>query len=112
MVATSHHSAPLPKSYVKSITVSFQGRSYLLDASCMYDAWGRRPLEIPGGIRYFGGKCSDKRNCQFRGLFSDASESFVAEWSIVNGISIRTVFSGSEDIVNLFTKNIDPPEFD
>jgi hypothetical protein len=104
--------APLPKTYVKSITVSFQGRSYELDASCMYNAWGKRPLEVPGVIRYFGGKCFDARNCQFRGLFADASEAFVAEWRVVNGTPIRTVLSGSIDIVNLFSQHIDPPEFD
>jgi len=100
----------LPKTYVKSITVSFRGRSYELDASCMYDAWGGRPLEVPGVIRYFGGKCSDVKTCQFRGVFSDASEAFVAEWSIANGVAVRTVLSSSNDIVNLFMKNIDPPE--
>ncbi len=93
--------SPLPKTYVKSITVSFQGRSYALDASCMYDAWGGRPLEVPGVVRYFGGKCFDAQNCQFRGLFSDASKSFVAEWHIVNGIPIRSVLTGSNDIVHL-----------
>jgi len=104
--------APPPKTYVKSITVSFQGRSYALDASCMYNAWGGRPLEVPGVIRYFGGKCFDSRTCHFRGLFADASETFVAEWLVVNGTPVRTVLSGSIDIVNLFTEHIDPPEFD
>src|ERR1700730_8670191 len=47
----------LPKTYVKSITVTFKGSSYSLDASSMYDAWGGRPLEVPGAVRYFGGKC-------------------------------------------------------
>ena len=103
---------PPPKTYVKSLTISFKGRSYALDASCMYNAWGRRPLEVPGVIRYFGGKCSDAKNCAFRGIFADASETFVAEWRIRNGMPIRTVFSSSEDIVNLFMKNIDPPDFE
>src|ERR1700733_11301338 len=55
----------LPKTYVKAITVSYQGRSYSLDASDMYDAWGTRPLEVKGVVRYFGGKCFDVKNCQF-----------------------------------------------
>ncbi|MDA8078292.1 MAG: hypothetical protein M0Z79_05070 [Nitrospiraceae bacterium] len=102
----------LPKTYVKSITVSFRGRSYSLDASSMYNAWGSRPLEYKGKIRYFGGKCFDDKNCQFRGLFSDGAGTFVAEWRVVNGLSVRTVLTDSNDIVNLFEKNIDPPEFD
>jgi hypothetical protein len=102
----------LPRTYVKSITISFRGRSHTLDASDMYDAWGGRPLEYPGMVRYLGGKCFDTRNCQIRGLFSDAAGSFVAEWRIVNGLVVRTVLTDSNDVVNLFTKNIDPPEFD
>jgi len=45
-------------------------------------------------------------------LFSDAGSAFVAEWGIVDGISVRSVLTGSSDVVNLFGDNIDPPEFD
>lgn len=86
--------------------------SYSLDVSDMYDAWGRRPLEHAGIIRYFGGKCFDNKNCLLRGLFSDAAGSFVAEWQIVDGLPIRSVLSSSQDIVHLFMEHIDPPEFD
>jgi hypothetical protein len=102
----------LPKTYVRKISISFKERSYLLDVSNMYNAWGSRPLEYPGKIRYFGGKCSDINNCQIRGLFSDGAGSFVAEWRIVNGRQVRTVLTDSNDIVNLFMEHIDPPEFD
>ena len=102
----------LPKTYVKSIKISFQGQSYSLNSRDMYNAWGARPLEYKGTVRYFGGKCDDSKNCQFRGLFSDAGGAFVAEWRIVNGESIRTVLTDSNDVVNLFMKNIDPPEFE
>lgn len=102
----------IPKTYVKSIAISYQGQSYPLDTSDMYDAWGDRPLEYKGTVRYFGGKCFDTKNCQFRGLFSDAAGSFVAEWRIVNGLSNRTVLTDSNDIVNLFMQHIDPPEFE
>lgn len=100
----------LPKTYVRQLSISYQGRSYPLDASDMYDAWGKRPLERKGVVRYFGGRCFDQKNCQFRGLFSDGAGSFVAEWRIVDGMPVRTVLSGSDDIVRLFTTNIDPPE--
>jgi hypothetical protein len=101
----------LPKTYVRSISVSFQSKSYLLDSSDMYNAWGIRPLKHPGAIRYFGGNCFDANNCQFRGLFSDAAATFVAEWRVVDGVSTRTVLSSSDDIVQLFKHNIDPPKF-
>lgn len=101
-----------PKTYMKSITVSFQGASYALEVADMYNAWGNRPLVYPGAVRYFGGRCFDKRNCQFRGLFSDAAGSYVAEWLVVDAVAIRTVLTSSSDVVSLFKKNIDPPEFD
>jgi hypothetical protein len=102
----------LPETYVKSIMISSKGRSYSLNASDMYNAWGSRPLEHKGSIRYFGGKCNDLKNCQFRGVFSDAGGSFVAEWRVVNGMPIRTTLTDSNDVVTLFMKNIDPPEFE
>ena len=105
-------SLDLPKTYVKKISISYQGQSYSLNASDMYDAWGERPLEYKGALRYFGGKCSDTKNCQFRGLFSDGASSYVAEWEVVDGVATRTVLSNSDDIVNLFKQHIDPPVFD
>ncbi|MDQ7074668.1 MAG: hypothetical protein Q9O24_05830 [Gammaproteobacteria bacterium] len=101
-----------PKTYVEKITVSFKDCSYGLNVTDMYNAWGDRQLEYPGVIRYFGGKCFDNKNCKFRGVFSDASVSFVVEWFVVNGVETRTVMTSSSDVVNLFKKNIDPPEFD
>lgn len=100
-----------PQTYVKSITASFKGRTYSLDPTQMYNAWGGRPLEIKGSVRYFGGRCVDAKNCSFRGLFSDAGGSFVAEWRVIDSVSIRTVLTESNDVVNLFMKNIDPPEY-
>ena len=78
----------------------------------MYDAWGARPLEVKGVVRYFGGKCFDTKNCQLRGLFSDAAGSFVAEWQIVGGLPTRTILTSSSDVVHLFMNNIDPPVFE
>lgn len=83
----------IPKTYVKSISVSFKGRSFELDASDMYDAWRGRPLEVKG-VRYFGGQCATVNYCQFRGLFSDAAGSFVAEWVVVEGKPFRTPRGG------------------
>ena len=102
----------VPKTYVKSITISYQGTAYALDVTDMYDAWGDRPLQYPGGVPYFGGKCFDKKNCQFRGRFSDAAGAFVAEWRIVDAVAIRTVLTFSDDVVHLFGEYIDPPEYD
>jgi hypothetical protein len=102
----------LPSTYVKSIVITFDGKSHSLDVSNMYNAWGSRPLEVEGVIRYFGGRCDDQDNCQVRGLFSDAAGSFVAEWCIASGVPVRTVLTDTNDVVNLFMKNIDPPEYE
>lgn len=104
--------ATLPKTFVKRIGITYRGQSYSLDVSDMYNAWGSRPLEVKGVVRYFGGKCFDAKNCQFRGIFSDGAGSFVAEWKIINGIPLRTVLTNSSDIMNLFLHHIDPPEFE
>jgi hypothetical protein len=99
-----------PKSYVKRITVTVHGKTYALESSDMYDAWGHRPLEMEGVGRYFGGGCTSDADCQFRGLFSDASGAFVAEWRVVSGKSFRTVLTSSDDIMTRFATHIDPPE--
>jgi len=51
-------------------------------------------------------------NCSFRGLFSDAAGTFVAEWQVVGGVSQRTIITGSGDVTNEVRKNIDPPVFE
>jgi hypothetical protein len=99
----------LPRTYLRSISVTVDGASYYLDVSGMFNAWGGRPLEVKGVVRYFGGRCWNDRNCRFRGLFSDAGGAFVAEWAIVDGVALRTVLSDSSDLVDLFRRNIDPP---
>jgi len=91
---------------------TFAGRSYSLDVSQMYNAWGSRPLEYKGSVRYFGGSCENALNCTLRGLFSDAAGAYVAEWQIVNGVSERTILTWSADVVTEFMKHIDPPEYD
>lgn len=102
----------VPKTYIARIAISFAGATHLLDSSDMYDAWGGRPLEYPGKIRYLGGQCYDANNCQIRGLFSDGAGTFVAEWRVIHGRPIRTVLTDSSDVVDLFVRHIDPPKFE
>lgn len=104
-----------PKTYVKSMRAFFQGQTIRFDVSCMTDAWNGRPLRRERGVRYFGGWCKlfDKRPyCGFRGVFADGGESFAAEWYANGSVAKRTVFSGSSDVIELFMKNIDPPEYE
>jgi hypothetical protein len=99
-----------PRTYVKDISVAHAGKRIHLDSTCMTDAWNGRPLEHKGSIRYFGGTCEgdgESRFCVLRGVFADASESFVAEWTVSGSTSSRTVLSSSIDILDLFFRNID-----
>lgn len=104
-----------PKTYVKSTRAFFQGQTIRFDVTCMTDAWNGRPLRHEGVVRYFGGWCKlyDKKPyCGFRGIFADGCESFAAEWYANGNVAKRTVLSGSSDIIDLFMKNIDPPEYE
>jgi hypothetical protein len=103
-----------PKTYVKAIEAKFQSKKILFEVNCMTDAWGDRPLSHKGGPRYFGGWCEiieGKPYCSFRGIFSDASEIFAAEWNVNGYQARRTVFASTSDIVQLFLQNIDPQKF-
>jgi hypothetical protein len=91
------------------MTATVGGRTYKLEISQMYDAWGSRPLEA-NGVRYFGGSCEDELNCTLRGLFSDATGAYAAEWHIVDGVPVRTVLTDSNDVVAAFRQHIDPPK--
>jgi hypothetical protein len=105
----------MPKTYVKSIRAIYKGETINFDVTCMVDAWNGRPLQHDGLIRYFGGWCQvqeKKPYCGFRGIFSDASESFVAEWYANGNVAKRTVFTSSSDVIRLFMQNIEPPEYE
>ncbi len=102
----------MPKTYLKKLSLSIGKKTYKLNTTGMYNAWGNRPLEYKGTVKYLGAHCYDENSCALRGLFSDAAGSFVAEWLIVNGHPFRTVLTSSDDIMYLFLKNIDPPYYE
>jgi len=101
----------LPKTYVQGITVSFMGRSYQLDVTDMYDAWGERSSKR-GERRWFGGQCYKSSFCVFRGVFGDGGDTYVAEWSVYRGVVSRTVITDADDVVNVFMENIERPRLD
>lgn len=102
----------VPDTFVSKLSLSVGDRKYELDASNMYNAWGKRAVESPDGTRFLAAHCYNDRNCTLRGLFSDAGGAFVAEWQIVDGQAMRTVITDSNDIVDLFAKDISIPTFD
>ncbi len=106
-----------PETYLKELTISYEGRTYQLDTSSMFNAWHGRPLVtlppkgVKGrGLRYFGGYCANSGSCMVRGLFSDGAGTFVAEWTVSGGIAVRTVLTNSPDVKAAFVRNIDGVE--
>lgn len=102
----------MPKTFLSKLTVSVEQKTYTLDTSNMYDAWGKRPIEGKGAVRHLAASCYGPLNCIVRGIFSDGTGAYVAEWAIVDGRASRTMLTGSTDIVDLFLKHIDPPGFE
>lgn len=101
-----------PVSYVKHIQLIVDDKQYTLNSRNMYNAWNDRPVKIENGPTYLAAHCYDKSNCTIRGVFSDTSGSYVAEWIIDKGKPFRSVLSYSHDVLNLFLNHIGPPIFD
>ena len=102
----------LPKTYLKKIIIKHNDDIYELDTSGMYDAWGSRArYSTENKAGSFNGYCSEIK-CAFRGVFSDAAGTFAAEWIIIEGQVTRTVLTSSNDVLNLFSKNIVPPTYE
>jgi hypothetical protein len=99
----------VPTTYVKSISVEVRRKALKLDASHMFNAWGTRHLTTYEGkpVTYFVGSCPSKDLCYFRGIFSDGAGTFVAEWKVFQGVTVRTVISSEEEFISLFMKSMD-----
>ena len=104
--------AGMPKTFLSKLTLSVEQKTYTLDTSNMYNAWGKRPAEGKGAVKHLAANCYGPMNCIVRGVFSEAAAAYAAEWAIVDGHAARTMLTGSKDIVDLFMKHIDPPGFE
>lgn len=102
----------VPFSYLAKLTLRVGGKSYNLETTNMYNAWGDRPLES-NGRKYMAAHCYDPNTCLLRGVFSSTGGLYVAEWQITDGKPFRTVLSGSSDLVDFFLEGgINPPVFE
>ncbi len=102
----------MPRTKLKELKFITKKSTYILETTGMYNAWGNRPLQYKDSIKYLGAHCYTPDNCKLRGIFSDAAGSYVAEWYIFNGTSMRTVLSSSDDITHLIINNVEPPYYD
>jgi hypothetical protein len=103
--------AGMPKTVLVKMSLTVEGRTYDLDVSNMYNAWGRRH-DGAGDSRHLAATCYDRENCVVRGIFSDAASAYVAEWAVVDGRTSRTMLTGSRDVVDLFQRHLEPPGFE
>ena len=98
-------------SYLMKLTLHVKNKTYDLDTSNMYNAWGNQPLELPDGKKYMAAHCYDESQCTLRGIFN--GRGYVAEWQISYGKPFRTVLSASYDLGNFFLNGgINPPVFE
>ncbi|WP_369600650.1 hypothetical protein AAIA72_12500 [Hahella sp. SMD15-11] len=104
-------SAP-PDSYLSRISLRYKDRTYLLDSGHMYNPQlaGRAVPARPEG--WVHASCMDAENCVVRVVLGDAGDTYVAEWYVLDGKSLRTLLSPSEDLINLFMKDIRPPVYE
>ncbi len=102
-----------PRTYLALAEVKFEGRTFRLDTRGMVNPLVSAPRTANALVkeRRFGGFCYDKTTCFFRAVFGDAGGSFVAEWIVVDGRPVRTMFSSNGDLVAFFLKNIEPPRY-
>lgn len=71
-----------------------------LDVSSMYNPWlGNAAPKKQFKIEVIAG------GYLVRGLFSDGAASYIAEWKIINGKSIRTLIDNNENLVLDFLEN-------
>lgn len=91
----------LPICLVEKIELSYNGKTYSLNSNDMYNALVKAEL-----AQHISVKCADENTCMIRGLFSDASGTFAAQWEIERGIARRTVLSNKEDVLVLFREKV------
>lgn len=101
-----------PASYLSGLTLNVADRQYDLETTHMYNPMTNRKQGEGDNMQYFVVVCVDAINCTVRGIFADAGASYVAEWLIVDGVSLRTILSPSADVVEAFVDNIVPPDFE
>jgi hypothetical protein len=83
----------LPKTVVDKAIVQVGARTIPLDTTCMFNPWFRKPSNDQFEINLIEGGFA------VRGFFSDGAGSYVAEWRIIDGASVRTILTNDEAIL-------------
>ena len=99
-----------PKTHLTELRLRYENIEYKLETLNMYNS-GRNKKLTESGLQYFHASCFNIKNCLVRGLFSDAAGSYVAEWTIVDGIALRSILTFQRDVIRQFMKDIRPPAY-
>lgn len=86
-----------------SIRVRYMEHDFTLDAAGI-------PM-VSARSQAFTGFCYDAQQCWFRGRFTYAGKTVVAEWSVIDGVPERTILSAQPDLVRLFRTDLMPPRY-
>ena len=87
----------LPISQLDSAYIDNNGIKIKLDVSCMFNPWfGEKPEKNNFTIE----------DCEagffLNGYFSGSAGSYVAQWKIIDNVSIRTIIASDEELINKF----------
>ena len=93
-----------PKTYIKEIRFSRNGKQFVLPSSAMYDAINEKS-KVENIKKLFGVNCSYEI-CTIRAVLSDASDSFAVQWRVLNGIAVREIITSEPDIVSYVHDNL------
>jgi hypothetical protein len=83
-----------PHTVLKRLTVEQGEKKTSLDVSYMYDPWFERLQKSRFKVRI-----REDGGIVLTGIFSDAAGSYVAEWLIVDGVSVRTLLSNEPSVI-------------
>jgi hypothetical protein len=87
-----------PKTKFDKAVFEINGKQAALDVSYMYNPWFSKPKKEQFTVKKSEGGWT------IQGFFSDGAGSYVAEWVIVSGVSIRTILSNNELIYTALVK--------
>ena len=87
----------MPKSVLKRAYIEINGKEIELETFGMYNPWF-----VYTKKEFFSVEGWTESGWIVRGFFSDGAGSYVAEWKIINGASIRTILSNDEYLIAKF----------
>lgn len=86
----------MPKFALESFELEVNGTRVALDVSSLYNPWFGAPAKEHFSVSPVEG------GWVVHGCFSDGAGTYIAEWLVVGGGSLRTLISGDESVIDLF----------